>query len=223
MREIVRRLPSDEEGVHLIDEQHDLAVGPLHLELEPAHPLGKRAAHPSTGNQPASGKLDEDRALEAPYAFAALRQPARETFGDRGLAHPRRPHENRIVRAPASQDVEEPFDLVVATDDLVDAPQGSHLGQVPPELGQGWVLARIESERGRRGNDELIFQRFDRCFDGQLDQGSSFGLLDAKLDQRRGLCCPARGWAEGFGSGCAGSDAAGLMYVELGAVCASSG
>ena len=123
MREIVRRLPSNEESVHLVDEEHDLAIRPLHLELKPVHPLGECAAHPCAGNQSAGGKLDEDGAFEPAHSFVSLRQPSREPFDDRSLAHTGRAHENGIVRPPSRQHIEELFDFVIATDHLVDASQ----------------------------------------------------------------------------------------------------
>ena len=170
VRQVVGRFASDEECVNFIDEQDDLSIGPLDLELQTVNALRERTSNPGTRNQASGGKLDQDRAFETAYAFSASGEPPGEAFDDRRLSHAGRADQNRIVGSPAGQNVQEALDFVVATDHLVDPSEGSHLRQVAPELGQCRILARVEGERRRRRNDELVFRLCTRACDRSADR-----------------------------------------------------
>ena len=73
VREVVGRIAPREQRVHLVDEEHDLAIGALDLELKTPHPLGERAPDTRARHQPSSGELDHDGAFEAADPLATVR------------------------------------------------------------------------------------------------------------------------------------------------------
>ena len=171
----------------LVDEQDDLAIRALHLELQTAHSLGERPTDARTGYEATSGELDDDGAFEAAHSSSAFRESTGEPFDDGRLPDARRTYENRVVGPTACQNVEEPLDLVVATDDVVDASERCHLGKVAPELRQRRISTGVQAE-GRCRDDQLVLfddrPPFDRRFDERLF-GVFFRRVDAQLDQRR--------------------------------------
>ena len=81
----------------------------------------------------------------------AARDALREAFDHRGLADAGLADQDRVVLAPAHQDVDDLADLVVAADDRVHLAAARLLGQVDGELLQRLLLAHRRRRDGAAG------------------------------------------------------------------------
>src|SRR5206468_11925370 len=81
------------------------------------------------------------------HSFPTRRSSDLEPFGDRGLAHTRFTHQQRIVLAPAAQHLNDPFELDLASDQRIDLAALRHMVEVYRvrfERAGGLLFARSE-------------------------------------------------------------------------------
>jgi hypothetical protein len=143
------RLDASDDGVNLVDEQDRLRIFGELLQhrfqalLEIAAVLGPR-------KQRAHVQGIDDVVLEE-LRNVALVDPPRETFGDRCLADAGLPDEQRVVLPPAAKHLDDPFELVLATDQRIDL---AHLRQMVEVDG-----VSVERTGGLRIAVALFFRR----------------------------------------------------------------
>jgi hypothetical protein len=124
-----RARPDD--GVQLVEEEHDAAVGGGHLVDEPAQPLLELPAVLGTGDEP--GEVDGHDATPRRPGHGAGGDARGDALDDRGLADARVADEHRVVLGAASQDLEDGGDLPLASDHRVEPPRAGLGREVAPE------------------------------------------------------------------------------------------
>ena len=120
-----------DEHVHLVDEED--RAGGLQFVDDPFEAFFKLAAVHRAGDQRADIELQDALAQQQGGHFAfddALRQP----FDDGGLAHAGLADEGRVVLRAAGQDLDDAFDLHLASDDRVEFAFLGLGGQVDGQL-----------------------------------------------------------------------------------------
>src|SRR2546428_767895 len=125
----------------------------------PRRRLGERSGQAVACEGPARLDLDDD-ARTAGTEERALREPAREAEHHGRLADAGRPDEERTVRAPPREHVEDLLDLRVAADDgIADACRGERR-EIAPERRENREALRIELELGKHlGGRRRLGQR----------------------------------------------------------------
>jgi hypothetical protein len=126
-----------DEGMHLVDEQQDLALFLGHFLDDLLDTVLELAAVLGAGEQGAQIEGEQPLALQA-LGDVTFDQTAGETLDHGSLAHTRRTDQHRVVLGPAAENLDHPPDLFVAADDRVDL-AGSRLGH---------EIARVFIERG---------------------------------------------------------------------------
>ena len=121
-----------DQGVQLVDEQHDVAAGPDLLQhlLEP---LLEVAAVAAPGHEGAEVEGVELLALEG-LGHVVGHDALGQALDDGGLAHAGLADEDRVVLGAARQDLHDALDLFLAADDRVELAVAGQLGQVAAEL-----------------------------------------------------------------------------------------
>ena len=122
-----------DDGVELVDEQDDLAFAVLDLLEDGLQPLLELAPELGAGDQRAEIERDDPLVLEA-LGDVAADDPLGETLDDGRLADPRLADEDRVVLRPAGQDLDDPADLVVPTDDGVQLARPRFAGEIAAVL-----------------------------------------------------------------------------------------
>jgi hypothetical protein len=117
------------DGVQLVDEGDDLAVGVGDFGEHRLQAFFELAAVFRAGEHRADVERDQPLALQA-FGDVTVGDAARKTFDDGGLAHTGFTDEHRVVLRAATEHLDDPADLVVATDDRVDAAFGGPSGEV---------------------------------------------------------------------------------------------
>ena len=107
------------DGVQLVDEQDDLALGVLDLLEHGLEPLLELAAVLGTRDERAQVERDDLAVLEA-LGHVAADDALGEALGDGGLAHARLADEHRVVLGAAAEHLDDAPDLLVAADDRVE-------------------------------------------------------------------------------------------------------
>src|ERR687894_519370 len=121
-----------DEVVELVDEQDDVAaLGDLLHHLLQA--LLELAAVLRTGDQGGQIQRVDLLALEQ-LGDVGVGDPLREALDDGGLADAGLAHEHGVVLRAAREDLHDPLDLRLATDDRVELAVGGELGEVAAEL-----------------------------------------------------------------------------------------
>ena len=124
------------DGVELVDEGDDLALGvgdllqyglQAFLELAPVLGPGHHRAHV---------EADDPLALE-PFRNVTLDDALGQSLDDGRLADAGLTDQDRVVLGPTRQDLDDPADLFVASDDRVHLPLAGQGGQVPAVLLEG--------------------------------------------------------------------------------------
>ena len=115
-----------DDGVELVDEQDDLALGVLDLLEDGLEPLLELAAELGAGDERAEVERDDALVLE-PLGHVAADDALGEPLDDGRLADAGLADEDRVVLGPPAEDLDDPADLVVAADDRVEL-AGSRLG-----------------------------------------------------------------------------------------------
>ena len=103
-----------------------------------------------------------------------------QALGDGGLADPRLADQGRVVLRSAGQDLDDPLDLLLATDDRIELAQTRGLGQVDTELVDGRGLAGALGLLGGAGRGGLRQNPDD--FVANLVQAHAERLEDAGSD-----------------------------------------
>ncbi len=177
------RLAGADEGVHLVDEQDDAAVGRRHLLEHGLEPLLEFAAVLRAGDQRAHVEHEQLLVLQA-FRHVAVDDAQRQTFDDRGLADSRLADQHRIVLGAAGQHLDRAANLLVAPDHRIELAVARRLGEVARIF-----LQRVIRVFGRtRIGGAPLAQRFDRRVEvlrghaGPLEDFARFVVL---LDRER--------------------------------------
>ena len=115
-----------DDGVQLVDEQDDPALGVLDLLEDGLEALLELAAELGAGDERAEVERDDPLVLQR-LRHVAAHDALGEALHDRGLADARLADEDRVVLRPARQHLDHPPDLLVAADDRVQL-AGAGLG-----------------------------------------------------------------------------------------------
>ena len=135
-------LAGADQGVHLVDEQDDLAVGGFDLRQHGFQPLLELAAILGAGDQRAEIEREHFLVLEA-LRHVALHDAVRQPLDDRRLADARLADQHRVVLGPPRQHLDGAPDLLVAADHRIELALGGGLGEVA-----GVFLERVVSLLG---------------------------------------------------------------------------
>ena len=128
-----------DDGVHLVDEGDDLALGVGDLLEHGLEPLLELAAVLGAGDHRAEVERDEPLVLQA-LGHVALDDAPGEALDDGGLADAGLADEHRVVLGAARQHLDDAADLLVAPDDRVELAGAGGLGEVAAVLLEGLVL-----------------------------------------------------------------------------------
>ena len=143
-----------DDGVQLVDEGDDLAVGVLDLLEDGLEALLELAAVLGAGHHP--GQVQGDEALAAQgLGDVAGHDALGQALDDGGLTDAGLTDENRVVLGASGQDLHDAADLGVAADDRVEAPLAGGLGEVGAVLLEGLVGALGVGGGDPRGTADL--------------------------------------------------------------------
>ena len=144
-----------DDGVHLVDEQDDLALGGDDLLQHGLQPLLELAAVLRAGDHRAEVEREEPLALQ-PLGDVAVHDAPREPLHDGGLSDARVADEHRVVLRAAGEDLDDAADLVVAADHRVELAGARELREVLRVLLERAVLAlRLRGGDARAAADVL--------------------------------------------------------------------
>ena len=129
-----------DEGMQLVDEEHRV-VRVAQLLDDLLESLLEFAAVLRAGHERADVER-QDPLVEQRLGHVAGDDPVGQALRDGGLADAGLTDERRVVLGPAAQDLDDPLDLLVATDHRVELPGARRVGQVDAELIDGRGLAR---------------------------------------------------------------------------------
>ena len=131
--------PGADEGVHLVDEQQDLALllGDLLDDLLEA--LLELAAVLGAGHHGPQVEGDDPLAGE-PLWDVAVHDPAGQSLDDGGLADARLADQHGVVLGAAGEDLDNTPDLLIAADHRVEFALAGQFGKIAAEFFQGLVF-----------------------------------------------------------------------------------
>ena len=129
-----------DDGVELVDEQHDLAGGVDDFLQHRLQAILELAAILRAGNQRAHVERDDLLVLQA-LGNVAADDALREPFDDGGLADAGFADQHGIVLGAARQHLDHAADFLVAADHRIELALARQLGQIAPVLLQRFVLA----------------------------------------------------------------------------------
>ena len=122
-------LAGADQGMHLVDEQNDLALRRLDLGQHRFQPLLELAAIFRAGDQRAHVEREHLLVLQA-LRHVALHDAMRQPLDDRRLADARLADQHGIVLGAARQHLDGAPDLLVAADHRIELAGGRGLGEV---------------------------------------------------------------------------------------------
>ncbi|MNQ62341.1 hypothetical protein D3C85_766830 [compost metagenome] len=131
-------LAGADQGVHLVDEEDDAALGLGHLVQHGLQPLLELAAVFGARDQGAHVQRQDLLVLQA-FGHVAVDDAQGQTFDDGGLADAGFADQDGVVLGATGQDLDGAADLLVAADDGVDLAVARGLGQVAGVAFQGVV------------------------------------------------------------------------------------
>src|SRR4051794_14694061 len=150
-----------DERVELVDEQ-DRVVGVSQLLDDLLEPLLELAAVLRSGDERADVERQHPLVQER-LGNVGTDDAMGESFGDRGLADAGLTDQRRVVLHPPRQDLDDPLDLLLATDDGIELPRPRELGEVDAErvdrrrLARALrLLGRATGRRLREDADDLV-------------------------------------------------------------------
>ena len=156
-----------DDGVELVDEQDDLALGVLDLLEHGLEALLELAAVLGAGDQGAQVQRDDALVLER-LGHVAADDALGQALDDGGLADARLADQDRVVLRPAAEDLDDAADLLVAADDRVEL-AGARLGRqvaavllqrlVGRSRGSGWSRAGRRARLASAPQDRLLARR----------------------------------------------------------------
>ncbi len=126
-------LAGPHDGVHLVDERDDLALGALDLLEHRLEPLLELAAVLGAGDHRAEVQADDPLAAQA-LRHVAADHALRQALDDRGLADARLADQHRVVLGAPGQHLHDAADLGVPADDRVELAAAGPLGEVDAVL-----------------------------------------------------------------------------------------
>src|SRR5204863_9065739 len=112
-------LAGADDGVELVDEEDDAALGLLHLVEHRLEALLELAAELRAREQRTHVER-EDGAILQPLGHVAAHDALREALDDGGLADARLADEHRVVLRLAREDADDAADLLIAADDRIE-------------------------------------------------------------------------------------------------------
>ena len=118
-----------DDGVQLVDEEDDLALGFGDLLEDGLQPLLELAAILRAGDERAHVER-EDLLVLQPFGDVAAHDALREAFDDGGLADARLADEHRVVLRAPREHLNDAADLFVAADDGIELALARELGQI---------------------------------------------------------------------------------------------
>ena len=136
-------LAGADQGVQLVDEQDDLALGRGDLGEHGLQPLLELAAVLRAGDQRAEVERQQPLVLQA-LRHVAVDDAQRQALDDRGLADAGLADQHGVVLGAARQHLDRAADLLVAADHRVELAVARRLGQVA-----GVFLQRVVAFLGR--------------------------------------------------------------------------
>ncbi len=139
-----------DDGVQLVDEEDDLALGRLHLLQHGLQALLELAAELGAGDERAHVERDDALVLQA-LGHVAADDALREALDDGGLADARLADQHGVVLGAPRQHLDDAADLLVAADHRVELALAGELGEVAPVL-----LERLVGGLGVRAGDALV-------------------------------------------------------------------
>ena len=175
-------LAGADQGVHLVDEQDDLAVRGLDLGEHGLEPLLELAAIFGAGDQRAEVERQHLLVLQA-LRHVAVDDAVREAFDDRRLADAGLADQHGVVLGAAGQHLDGAPDLLVAADHRIELALGGGLGEVA-----GVALQRVI---GLLGAGRIRGAAFAQIVDGGVQRGR--GVTPASARIARGLCLLGHG------------------------------
>ena len=128
-----------DDGVQLVDEEDDLALGLGDFLEDGLQALLELAAELRAGDQRAHVERDDPLVLQ-PLRHVAADDALRQPLDDGGLADARLADQHRVVLGAAGEHLDDAADLLVAADDRVELALARQLGQVAAVLLQRLVL-----------------------------------------------------------------------------------
>ncbi len=134
------RLAGADEGVHLVDEQDDIAFGGRDLVQHRLQPLLELAAVLGAGDEGAEVERQQLLVLQA-LRHVAIDDPEGQPFGDRRLADAGLADEHGIVLRAAREHLDGAADLLVAADDRIELAVARGLGEVAGVFLERVILA----------------------------------------------------------------------------------
>ena len=153
--------PAPDERVQLVDEE-DRVVGVAELLDDLLEPLLELAAVLRARDQ----RPDVERQhplVEQDVRHVAGDDPVGQALGDRGLADARLADQRRVVLRLATEDLDDPLDLLLSPDDRIELARTRGLGQIDAEgidgrgLGRALrLLRRTDRGRLREDPDDLV-------------------------------------------------------------------
>ena len=171
--------PSPDQGVHLVDEQHDLALRGLDLLQHGLQPLLELAAILGAGHQGAEVQRHQALALQR-LRHVAVDDAQRQPLDDRGLADAGLADQHRVVLGAPREHLDHAADLLVAPDHGVELPLARDGRDVPRIL-----LQRVETFLGVGAVDLAAFADVG---DGLVDRLRRHARLAQDATGRPGAC-----------------------------------
>ena len=127
-----------DDGVELVDEQHDLPLGFGDLLEHRLQPLLELAAILGAGDERAHVER-EDLLVLQPLGHVAADDPLRQPFDDGRLADAGLADQHRVVLGAAGEHLDDAADFLVAADHRIELALARELGQVAPVAGERLV------------------------------------------------------------------------------------
>ena len=143
-------LAGTHDGVQLVDEEDDAAVGLAHLVEDGLQTLLELAPVLGTCDQRAHVQREDGLVLQG-VGYVPLDDALGQTLGDGGLAHAGFTDEDGVVFALAAEDADDVADLVVAADDGVQLVLAGAVHQIGAVL-----LQRVVGLLGVVAGDPLV-------------------------------------------------------------------
>ena len=185
--------PGADDGVQLVDEQQDPALGRLDLLQHRLQALLELAAVLRARDERAHVE-GEDRLVAQPLGHVAAHDALREALDDRRLADARLADQHRVVLGLAREDLDHAPDLGVAPDHRVEPPAARLGDEVAPVL-----LERLVGRLGRGARDALAAAHLGQRLEEALarhavlaEQPPGGGLLRGRRASRAGGARPRR-------------------------------
>ena len=149
------RLTRADQRVHLVYEEDDVALGPLHFVEHALESLLELAAILRTGDERPHVERHQLAILER-VGNVAIGDAERQPFHDRGLAHAGIADEHGVVLGPTRQDLNRASDLLIPADDRIELPVPGGLGEVAGEFLQRIVAVLGACRVGGAPAAELV-------------------------------------------------------------------